>query len=125
MKINKGNVIIEHMDKDYSNVNKILKERGLIHSPSEALRPARVEVKGFSKHAEQRLLERGITKEEAQRYIDTALLMIKESRDKFEYIAEDGSSVVLEYGKLITVIPKEYYDERHSKILEVILEWLK
>ena len=117
----------KYTDSDiiYEIIDAELHEIGLIQGHSRLLAPKRVKIQGIAAHAMRRLQERNATPELAQHYIDTAIAMIQESKDKFEFIAEDGSSVILDYGKLLTVIPREYFTETQIKKVEVIEKWLK
>jgi hypothetical protein len=51
--------------------------------------------------------------------------MIQQSKDKFEFITEDGTTVAIDSGRLVTVMRKEDYDEPMKKKVEVILSWTK
>ena len=83
-----------------------------------------ITIKAASSHAEERLNLRGITVADAQHYVDTALVMVQQSKDKFAYLATDGFSYVLESGRLITVIPEFNFDEKAKSKLEVIKRWM-
>jgi len=109
----------------YEMIDKKLKEANIIHEPSKVLKPKPIKIKGCAKHALQRFVDRKATEEMAQHYIDTALIMIKESKDKYEFVSEDGSSVILEYGKLLTVIPRDNYTVEQEAKMEVILSCLR
>ena len=109
----------------YEIIDRELKKQGLVQAPSVVLKPMSINILDVAEHAIQRFKDRNATKEMAQHYIDTALVMIKESKDKYEFIAEDGSSVILEYGKLLTVIPKSSYTEKQIKKVQVILSCLE
>ncbi len=119
-----GNGRIQSMEDVYSNLNEEWHDMGLIQGESRLMKPKRIEIVDMAAHAVQRFEDRQATQEMAQSYIDNALVMIQESKDKFEFIAHNGSSVILEYGKLLTVIPKEFFTEKQKRKLEVIMKWL-
>ena len=109
----------------YEMIDRELKKEKLVGDSSVVLEPKPIKIKGFAKHALQRFKDRKATEEMAQHYIDTALIMVKESKDKYEFVSEDGSSVILEYGKLLTVIPRANYTVNQEAKMEVILSCLK
>lgn len=109
----------------YSKLDTALKHMGLIQGASILLKPKRIEIIEISSHALQRFTDRQTTQAIAQSYIDDALVMIRESKDKYEFIAPNGSSVILEYGRLLTVIPEPFFTEKQKKKVEVIMRWLK
>lgn len=117
-----------HSDKNgimYKNIDSELKSLGLLHDSECVMEPKYIKVEAISIHAEQRLKSRGISREIAQKYIDESMAMIQQSKDKYNFIAKDGSSIVLESGRLISVIPKEYFDPEMARKVEVIEKWIK
>lgn len=105
-------------------IDDALRSKGLIKGDSRVLPPDRILISQISPHAQQRFADRNATKAMAQHYVDTAFIRIQESPDKYAYIAGDGTSVVIENGKLITVIPRKDYNPDQERRLEVILEWM-
>ncbi len=77
-------------------------------------------------HVDRRLVERGITLEDAQHYIDTAILCFQQSVDKVMYVSEDGVAVTLNNGGLATAYPKNKFDNDIIKLIkEIKLLWKK
>jgi len=109
----------------YSGIEHELKEKQLLNPSECVMEPKPVKIKAASRHAEERLKQRGITLADAQHYVDTAMVMIQQSPDKFNYVAKDGCSYVLESGRLVSVIPKANYDPEMRQKVEVIESWLK
>ena len=68
------------------------------------------------------LKRQDLTIEDAQEYVDNALVMVQQTKDKFCYIAEDGTAIVLDKGRLVSVYSKKYYDPRMKRKVEMILE---
>lgn len=111
--------------KIYSEVGNELRQKGLLNKSETLMQPKPIQITEMAVHAKDRLKERGITVSEAQEYVDTALVMIKQSNDKYNFIAKDGCSYVLESGRLISVVPKEYFDKNMLEKVKVIEKWLK
>lgn len=105
----------------YEEIDRELKERGLIGETSVVLEPKPIKILDLCDHARKRCKDRNATMEIAQRYIDSAVVMIKQSKDKYEFISEDGSSVILDFGLLVTVIPRANYTVRQKARMQVIL----
>jgi len=108
----------------YSNIEKELRDKDLLKPSERVMEPKPVTIKTVSNHAEERLHLRGITVEDAQHYVDTALVMVQQSKDKFAYLATDGFSYVLESGRLISVVPEINFDSGAKSKVEVIKRWL-
>ena len=51
--------------------------------------------------------------------------MFKQSADKYLFIADYGSSVVIVGGRLSTAFPASWYDEKQLRKIEVIKEWMQ
>ena len=62
---------------------------------------------------------------DAQSYVDNAIIMFKQSADKYFFIADDGSSAVIVDGRLSTAFPASWYDERQLRKIEVIKKWMQ
>lgn len=70
----------------------------------------------------------GVTLEQAQHYVDTAVVGVKQSKDKFAYIASDGTTVFIHQestktGRITTAWSVDEYNEPMKKKLEVALKW--
>ena len=105
---------------DYSGLNiKIneLKRQGAVNLYiGEAKKVVPVKIGSVNKHA----LKRGITKEEAQSFVDQAIVMFDQG-SRLLYISSDGSSVVLDAEKrLVSAYRKADYDSGMRAILEVV-----
>lgn len=111
--------------KRYPGLTQKLKDLGLASPNDEAMEPVRIEIVDPGDHGSKRLAKRGLTLADAQSYVDNAFIMIKQSKDKYLFIADDGSSVVIDQGRLSTAYSKDDYDARQLRKIEVIKEWLK
>ena len=118
LKIKKSSII-------YSRIETELREKGLLNPSEYVMPPKSIDIREASEHAKDRLKKRNITMEDAQHYVDSAMVMIQQSKDKFNFIAEDGCSYVLESGRLVSVISKADYDSFMKQKVEVIESWLK
>lgn len=111
--------------KRYPGLTKKLKDLGLASPNDEAMEPVRIQIVDPGIHGREQLKSRGVTLEEAQSFVDNAFIMFKQSSDKYLFISDDGSSVVIENGRLSTVYPRWKYDLRQLKKIEVIKEWMQ
>ena len=111
--------------KIYSRIEGELRGKGLLNSSEQVMSPKPINISGASDHAKDALKKRHITMEDAQHYVDSAMVMIQQSKDKFNFVAEDGCSYVLESGRLVSVISKADYDPLMRQKIEVIESWLK
>lgn len=111
----------------YKNIDDDLHKAGLLNDSEKVRSPIPIKIKRPTpgSHGYKRLADRGVTLEQAQSYVDNALVMIQQSKDKFEFITEDGTTVAIDSGRLVTVMRKEDYDEPMNKKVEVILSWTK
>ena len=112
--------------KELNKTVQSFKRQGIIsESIGTADFPIRMKIQSINNHAAQRMKERGITKEEAQLYIDNAMIMFKQSDDsKRLYISSDGNSAVLvEGGKLISAYSSKDFDEGIKKIIEEVQKY--
>lgn len=117
--------LAEGNGKIYKNMERDLRSRGLLNDTEAVMRPVPIKIIDPGKHGRKKMKERGVSLAEAQSYVDNALVMIQQTRDKFCFIAEDGTSVVLEEGRLVTVIKKADYDSEMRQKVSVILSWLR
>lgn len=111
--------------KRYPGLTKKLKDLGLASPNDEAMEPVRIQIVDPGIHGREQLKSRGVTLNEAQSFVDNAFIMFKQSSDKYLFISDDGSSVVIENGRLSTVYPRWKYDPRQLKKIEVIKEWMQ
>ena len=111
--------------KRYPGLTKKLKDLGLASPNDEAMEPVRIQIVDPGIHGREQLKSRGVTLDEAQSFVDNAFIMFKQSNDKYLFISNDGSSVVIENGRLSTVYPRWKYDLRQLKKIEVIKEWMQ
>lgn len=111
--------------KRYPGLTKKLKDLGLASPNDEAMEPVRIQIVDPGIHGMEQLKSRGVTLDEAQSFVDNAFIMFKQSSDKYLFISDDGSSVVIENGRLSTVYPRWKYDTRQLKKIEVIKEWMQ
>lgn len=111
--------------KKYPELTEQLQSLGLASAHDEAMEPVRIQVVDPGIHGSKRLAKRGITLADAQSYVDNAIIMFKQSADKYFFIADDGSSAVIVDGRLSTVFPASWYDERQLRKIEVIKKWMQ
>lgn len=111
--------------KKYPELTKQLQSLGLASAHDEAMEPVRIQIVDPGIHGSKRLAKRGITLADAQSYGDNAIVMFKQSADKYLFIADNGSSVVIVGGRLSTAFPASWYDEKQLRKIEVIKEWMQ
>lgn len=111
--------------KKYPELTRQLQSLGLASPRDEAMEPVRIQIVDPGIHGTEQLKSRGVTVDEAQSFVDNAFIMFKQSSDKYLFISDDGSSVVIENGRLSTVYPRWKYDPRQLKKIEVIKEWMQ
>lgn len=111
--------------KKYPELTRQLQSLGLASPRDKAMEPVRIQIVDPGIHGTEQLKSRGVTLDEAQSFVDNAFIMFKQSSDKYLFISDDGSSVVIENGRLSTVYPRWKYDPRQLKKIEVIKEWMQ
>lgn len=111
--------------KKYPELTKQLQSLGLASAHDEAMEPVRIQIVDPGVHGSKRLAKRGITLADAQSYVDNAIVMFKQSADKYLFIADSGSSAVIVDGRLSTAFPASWYDEKQLRKIEVIKEWMQ
>lgn len=111
--------------KKYPELTRQLQSLGLASPRDEAMEPVIIQIVDPGIHGTEQLKSRGVTLDEAQSFVDNAFIMFKQSSDKYLFISDDGSSVVIENGRLSTVYPRWKYDPRQLKKIEVIKEWMQ
>ena len=105
---------------DFTAINdKIndLKKRGVVNPYiGEAKEAVPVKIASVNRHA----LKHGVTKEEAQSYIDNAVVLFDQG-NRLLYISSEGNSVILDAEKrLISAYKKADFDLGINAILEVM-----
>nr|DAW29630.1 MAG TPA: Portal [Caudoviricetes sp.] len=111
--------------KKYPELTEQLQSLGLASAHDEAMEPVRIQIVDPGIHGSKRLAKRGITLADAQSYVDNAIVMFKQSADKYLFIADNGSSAVIVDGRLSTAFPASLYDEKQLRKIEVIKEWMQ
>jgi len=105
---------------DYTVINiriNDLKRQGIVNPHiGEAKEAVPVKIASVNKHA----LKHGVTREEAQSYIDNALVMFDQGNRSL-YISSEGNSVILDAEKrLISAYKKVDFNPGIIAILEVV-----
>ena len=108
------------MKRDYVEINKQIKqliESGMVNpSIGKAKEVIPVKIAYVNKHA----LKHGVSLEDAQRYIDNAVVMFDQGNRSL-YVSSEGNSVILDEEKrLISAYRKEEFDLGITSILEVL-----
>ena len=115
-----GEKIATGENMDYSAINKKineLKNQGIVNPHiGEAKKVITVKIVSVNKHA----LRHGVTREEAQIYIDNAVIMFDQDGRSL-YISNDGNCVILNAEKrVISAYKKADFDPGINAILEVV-----
>ena len=113
-------VFSESQRHELNNMVRSLQEHGLVSENIGALAsPIPLTIKTISAHAEERLADHGITKEDAQSYIDNAMVMFEQMNGKRHlYISSGGNAAVLVEGsELITAYPSDSFDDGMKRII--------
>jgi len=80
-----------------------------------AKKPVPTQIRAVNKHA----LKHGVTKEQAQGFINSAVVMFDQGTRSL-YVSEDGNAVLLDHEKrLISAYKKDEFDPGIKAILEV------
>jgi len=112
-------------DKICIEADRELHERNLLHDSEKLLPSEPIKITDYSSHAKDQIKKRNVTKEEVQSFVNNAFCMVQQSVDKFNFISDDGCSVVIKSGRVVTVIPKSYYDEEMLEKIEVVKKWMQ
>ena len=92
----------ENVKEINRNVQSLINEGVLSKHIGIAGVPVPLNIEAVDEHAEERMAQRGITLEDAQSYIDNAMIMFNQSNgDRRLYISGDGNSVVVVEGKIL------------------------
>lgn len=105
----------------YSKINEEIKLNPLINPEiGVACKPVPFQIRSVNIHAQKQLNKRSITVEDAQKYIDTAIISFIQSEDKVAYYSYEGVSVVKKSTKsLITSFSSNYFDNGAKEIIKV------
>ena len=113
---------------EYVKIDRELEKLG-IKGKGKAYPVESIKIEGWRVHAENRLNQRGITKEQALSYMDNAVVMMKkypEPQTQYNYYSEEGLIGVLKDSCLVaTVFSKKQFKDDSVAILEVAKKRLK
>ena len=113
---------------EYARIDYELKKHG-ITGKGKACPVEPVNVKGWRPHAEKRLIERGISQEQALEYMNNAIVMMKkypEPNTQLNFYSEDGVIGILQNnGKVCTTLSKDDFRNDTKRIIEVSNKWLR
>ena len=80
------------------------------------------QIEGFDSHGMERMKERGVTLEDAQEFINTAVIMFEQDGGMLLYLSTDGGAVMVDAtGALFTAYPKGEFKKHIKEILKVVL----
>jgi len=124
IKIGDNNMNEIKLDKLRKRIEELQNGRIINSNIGIAAFPVSVEIQSINSHAEKRLKERGITKEDAQSYINNAMIMFEQKEKIRLYISNDGNSAVLIRGtELITAYPAKDFDNTIKIIIEEVKKY--
>ena len=112
-------------DKNFFEINKKIKEEianGVItESIGTAVKPIPENIVSIGRHAEKQMLRRNVSLDDAQDFINNAVVMFRQDGGKKQmYYSEDGAAgVILDDKILITSFPESGFDPGARKIIEV------
>jgi len=72
----------------------------------------------FTRHAQVRMCERGVTEGMVRRWLPEIIL--RQSDRKLLLYASDGSIVIDIEGNVVTVIPKKYYEPKFIREIDIV-----
>ncbi|MDR0804799.1 MAG: hypothetical protein LBN42_03330 [Oscillospiraceae bacterium] len=107
---------------DFDRVNekiRVLIKLGITKpSIGVAVKAMPVKIADYNRHAKRH----GVTLEEAQRFVDTAVIMLyQENGERYMYLSLDGSAIILvENNNCICSYGKNKFDPSIKAILEII-----
>ena len=109
------------LDKINNDINTLIIKAVMPVDIGTAYNPIPCEIDDFDSHAIEKLKERGITLEDAQEYIDTAVIMFEQDGYRNLYLCKEGGSVLISNsGKLITAYSKDNFKKHTREILMVV-----
>ena len=103
----------ENQKRELNSKVRSFQEQGIVSKNVGTLTsPIPMTIETISLHAEERLADHGITKEDAQSYIDNAMAMFEQGNGtRHLYISGDGNAAALVEGsELITAYPSDAFD---------------
>lgn len=113
---------------EYIKIDHELEKMGITNK-GKAYPVEDIEIKGWRKHAENRMRESGITKQDALHIKDTAIAMMKHypaPQTLYNYYSDNGVlGVRAENGIVQTVIAKDRIKSDTQKVIEVMRKCLK
>lgn len=113
---------------EYVKIDRELEKLGIVNK-GKAYPAEPIEIKGWRGHAEKRLIQRGLTKEQASGFMTRAKIMMKqypEPATLFNYYSEDGIlGVKADSGIVQTAFGKDDFMSETLKIFEVINKYVK
>lgn len=89
----------------------IIKKQGEIQKFGKVIPPFKTKILRTTRHGDDRLNERGVTLNEAQSYVDEAVIAFEQRQGTYLFLSDKGVSVVNKKNKLVTVYPAKNYDE--------------
>jgi hypothetical protein len=107
-------VFNENEKRELNNKVRSFKEQGIVSKNIGTLiSPIPMTIETVSLHAKERLAAHGITKKDAQSYIDNAMAMFEQGKGtRYLYISGDGNAAALVEGsELITAYPSYAFDD--------------
>ena len=113
--------------KEIGDFIQDLKEAGVVHERIGTVGlPIPVKIEYIDDHASDRMKERGITREDAQSYIDNAMIMFNQHNETRRlYVSKDGNSAVLVEGNvLISTYSSLDFDDAMKRILSEVLKYV-
>lgn len=106
--------------KMYDEMTNRMKKEGLLKEGNSLEPPVHIAVKVMTPHA----MRHGVNQEMAQHYIDTAIVRIRQSDDKFSYISDDGTAVIIDSaGRVVSAWSFKDYGPNHMKLWRELKEW--
>ena len=113
----------EELEKINIDVQNAIKLGKLNANIGIAQNPVPCKIRKSEEHSTKRFMDRGVTDEDAQSYVDNAVIMFSQHDNRNLYISVDGSSVLVsKTGILVTVIPAKNYTANTKYILGHILK---
>jgi len=105
-------------------IKSLIDEGKVPESIGKACNPIACEIDDYDSHAIEKLKERGITLNDAQDYINNAVIMFEQDGSRNLYLSGDGGAVLISNsGRLITAYPKDKFKKHTQEILKVVLNY--
>lgn len=113
---------------EYVKIDRELEKQGITNK-GKAYPVEDIEIKGWREHAENRLIERNISKDEVLAYKRNAIVMMKrypEPNTQFNYYSDNGMVGIKDVDKIVqTTYSKSNYKNDTIKMLEVVKKHVK